>query len=178
MRGHRLKGSSTLWLAVAASLVLLAGPGCPSSHAPSGSEAGPRDAGSRDAPPDSSDVPVSLPPDVPGSPSRLVFVLAYADIPEITPDGLGVGLDLDGRVSDGTGAECTDDVDYTSPITGAPGVDNQFAAYVAGLLAGMLGPDGFAGSFAGQAIPNWPEISRIATNGTSREACCSRQPYG
>ena len=128
---------------------VLALAGCPTSHA-SSSEVGPRDAPVRDTP---SSAPRDAPvPPLDGSapPRRLAFVFAAADFPEISPDGRElVGLNLDGRISDGTGLACTEEQDYVSPITGVSGVDNQFASQVAPLLRSMLGPEGWAGAFAG-----------------------------
>lgn len=65
-----------------------------------------------------------------------VVVIARWDYPDVTAAGEGVGLDLDARVSDGRGRECTDEPDWVSPISGATGIDNQVGAYVVGLLSG------------------------------------------
>lgn len=78
------------------------------------------------------------------------YIVSGADIPAITADDLAVGFNLDDMISDGSGTECTDDTDYTSAVTGDPGIDNQLAAYVIELLGSMLGPDGVAGALLEQ----------------------------
>lgn len=76
---------------------------------------------------------------------RYAFVLSTADLPEVNGRDEAPGFDLDGLPGIGATDRCDDEIDYFSPVTGAPSIDNQFSANVAGLLAGM-----FVGGFRGE----------------------------
>lgn len=104
----------------------------------------PRDAPVRpDAPP--------VLPDGPLTGTTYTYVMSMADIPRVTAGDEAVGFDLDGVVSDGAGSLCTDEPDFTSPFTGAIGVDNQVAETLVPLIETML-PEGetLGSSLAGQ----------------------------
>lgn len=81
--------------------------------------------------------------------SRLVsqtLVVSRWEHDEVTPEARARGLDLDGVVSDGSGPRCTDDYDFVGWTTGQLGVDNQFAAFVLGLLGGRFDAAGATGA--------------------------------
>lgn len=62
------------------------------------------------------------------------------------------GIDLDHVVSEGLGASCTDAADFVSPVSGAPGVDNQFGTLVVPLLEGMLSGGSFSAAILEQLL--------------------------
>ena len=82
-----------------------------------------------------------------GSQSLVIAVWRHD---QVTTTGLAPGIDLDFMDSDGTGPECTDDVDFVSPLRGAPGVDNQYAAYLLGALDGPSGTGGLNAAVAAE----------------------------
>jgi hypothetical protein len=106
-----------------------------------------------------------------------VYILSGGDIPEPTSDGFAVGFNLDGMVSDGTGADCVGMApDFTSSISGADGVDNQLAGVV-GLLAGEL-PDGVAGALREQiALGTFLLVMEVTSNGIRNDSSASVHLY-
>lgn len=85
----------------------------------------------------------TVPPDV-----TLVYVVSGLDIPAPI-DGATAGFDLDHASSDGTGDDCVGRArDFTSLVSGATGVDNQFALAVPVLETEL--PDGVAGMFGAE----------------------------
>ena len=82
-------------------------------------------------------------PDVEAPPyDRPTYVLSSMNIETTMPPGSAYGIDLDGRVG-GVPGTCTDAIDFTSPITGATGVDNQFSNLfpIIDTLVGARGED-------------------------------------
>jgi hypothetical protein len=144
--GHRHVLILLLWLVL---------PGCPIAH-PEPFDVSVFDVGTaidvgRDAPADAG--PPDARPDAPTptdtgplTGDRYAWVMTTADIPEVNADNEAPGFDLDGSPGTAITDRCDDAIDYTSPITGAADVDNQFSANVVGLLAGML-ISGVAGAY-------------------------------
>lgn len=70
------------------------------------------------------------------------YIVSTADIPVVVDGAAGreaVGFNLDDRIDDGvTDLTCEGAEDFTSPLSGETGVDNQLAANVIGLLESML----------------------------------------
>jgi hypothetical protein len=120
------------------------------------------DAPAFDTPPATPDAPPVL-LDGPLGGTTYAYIVSAGDVPEVTSDGFAVGFDLDGRISDGTGPDCIDALDFTSPISGDPGVDDQLASNLVPLFAGEL-PEGIAGAFR-DAIASGQTLLVLEVNG-------------
>lgn len=72
--------------------------------------------------------------DCPSQGEIVTYVLATVDLPAPDLRGRTVGFDLDGAPGTGMGTRCDDALDFTSPVTAAPDVDNQLAARPSALI--------------------------------------------
>ncbi len=87
-------------------------------------------------------------PPPPPEPSRL-YVVSFLSAPEPIDDApgprLSAGANVDLAVSDGTGPDCTDAEDFSSPTTGGAGIDNQLVAALVPFFHDDFGPGGIDG---------------------------------
>jgi hypothetical protein len=77
--------------------------------------------------------------------SSYFYVLDRIAVPADDGSGMVSGFDLDARVSDAGDSSSCGHGDFTSPVTGEPGVDNQFAV-LATALASSFDINGSLGS--------------------------------
>lgn len=89
------------------------------------------------------------PVDDPTDGARVTYIVSTADVPEVDSMDRAPGFDLDGAPGTGATDACTDEIDYTSPVTGATQVDNQLSANVISLVGDML-MDGVSGAIEEQ----------------------------
>lgn len=94
--------------------------------------------------PNDGSVPVdaNVPPDA-GPVSRTYVIGRFLSGDDL-PGGQAYGFDLDMMVGGAAGLPCTGAIDFTSPISGNTGIDNQYGTIVPTFDA-MLGTDGYDG---------------------------------